>query len=234
MLGDDVLHVMARRGDRRAARQRGDDGRDASRPARVAVECRQMMLLPPALSCAPMTNSSWPPTPEYCRGPIVSAMTCPERSTASAPLMLTIRRLRRMMAGSLTCATGSMRTSGLRSHPSVERAAAGGEGGDREAVVDPLVVGDLAGLVQVHDAVDEHLGVDAEVALAARRRAAAATMLGMPPMPICKRRAVVDQALDVLRDRCRSSVTRARRQLERVRSDSTTQSISETWMRWPP
>jgi hypothetical protein len=191
-----------------------------------------MMHLPSSLSCAPTTNNSCPPTPEYWRGPTVSAMTWPLRSTAIAPLMLTMRRLPRMIAGSLTCITGSMRTSGLRCIQRYSRRCRR-EGRDREAVEDALVVAHLARLVQVHDAVDEHLGVDAEVALVALREACA-TMLGMPPMPnwsvapsgTSEATKGADDAIGVVVST--SGSTKA------WRSDWITQSTSSMCTRWPP
>ena len=78
-----------------------------------------------------------------------------------------------MIAGSLTCVTGSMRTSGLRCIQRYSSALPAAKVATEKPSKTPLWLRHLAGLVQVHDAVDEHLGVDAEVALVARRRAAA-------------------------------------------------------------
>ena len=171
VLGHDPLHVMARRRDAASPPASAvDDRRDAVCRATVAVERRQRKLRPSGASPAPLTNDSWPPVPEYWRPAIASAATWPARSIASAPLMLVSRGRRASTAGPLTSVTGSMRTSRVAVEPVVERAAAEREGRDRDAVVERLAIGDLARLVQLHDAVRDHLGVDAEAACGLRRR----------------------------------------------------------------
>ena len=60
--------------------------------------------------------------------------------------------------------TGRKATSGLLVEPLVELLGPAGEGRDRDAVVLALAVGDLPGLVQLHQAGGEHLRVDAVVA----------------------------------------------------------------------
>ena len=56
--------------------------------------------------------------PEYWRPPIVSATTWPWTSTASAALIETILRLRRIVSGELTTSTGRNATSSLPSSQS--------------------------------------------------------------------------------------------------------------------
>ena len=60
---------------------------------------------------APATKSSWPPMPENCEPPIVSATTWPWRSIASAPLIETKRGCRAITSAELTTSTGRNRTS---------------------------------------------------------------------------------------------------------------------------
>ena len=60
-----------------------------------------MIARPSSASDAPRTKSIWPPMPEYMRGPMESAQTCPVRSISMAELMAVMRRRRRMTAVSL-------------------------------------------------------------------------------------------------------------------------------------
>ena len=53
--------------------------------------------------------------PEYWRPAIVSATTCPWMSMAMAPLIVTIDRLSRIVAGEFTTSTGRKATSSLPS-----------------------------------------------------------------------------------------------------------------------
>ena len=56
-------------------------------------------------------KSSWPPMPENCAPSIVSATTWPWMSIASAPLIVTILRLRAIASAELTRSTGRKATS---------------------------------------------------------------------------------------------------------------------------
>ncbi len=110
-------------------------------------------------------KSSWPPMPENWVPSIVSATTWPWTSMARAPLIVIIL----LVAGDGLGRVDELdRQEGdvlVLVKPAVELVGARGEGGDRDAVVAPLVgVRDLARLVEGHEAVGEHLGVDAEVA----------------------------------------------------------------------
>jgi len=100
----------------------------------------------------------------------------------------------------------------------------------REAVEDALVIGDLASRVQQHDAVDQHLGVDAEVALGPGGEELR-DAVGDGADAELQRRAVLDQPLNVPRDRRVRVGDRASGRTYAERSDSITQSTSETWTR---
>ena len=62
VLGDDVVHVAARRDDARAGREAGHDARDLVR--RCAVDGSAMIGLPPGERAAPRLKSTWPPMPQ--------------------------------------------------------------------------------------------------------------------------------------------------------------------------
>ncbi len=66
--------------------------------------------------------------------------------------------------------TGRKATSLVFVEPAVELLAAGGEGGDRDAVEIALAIRHLAGLMQAHQTAREHLRVDAVVAAVALRQ----------------------------------------------------------------
>ena len=162
ILRHDVLHVMTRRGDPRVPPAKAGTMVDTRVPPTLAVDLRQRKLRPSGAATAPLTNDSWPPAPEYCRPPIASAATWPARSIDSAPLTLVRRGSRHSTDGPFTSVTGSMRTDGLPSSPAVEPLSTQCERRDGEPVVEGLPVRHLARLVQAHDAVRDHLGVDAE------------------------------------------------------------------------
>ena len=84
-------------------------------PFTVEVEGRQTMLRPSAVRPGPLTKSSCPPTPLNWTPLMLSAMTWPDRSTASAPLIVTMLRLRAMFSGEFTTLTGRKRTSSFPS-----------------------------------------------------------------------------------------------------------------------
>ena len=79
--------------------------------------------------------------------------------------------------------------------PPVERLAAEGEGADADTVVEPLAVGHLARLMERHDAVGDHLRVDAEVAARPRREQAGDLVRNRADAEL-ERRAVGDEAGD--------------------------------------
>ena len=87
--------------------------RETSSPSTVAVDGRHTSECPPGDMLAPDVKSSCPPTPENWRAPIVSAATCPARSTASAPLIEIMRSFRAMTSGEFVTSTGRKRTAGL-------------------------------------------------------------------------------------------------------------------------
>ena len=146
--------------------------RDRVTPLDTAVDRRQISEWSSRRISAPATKSSWPPTPEIWRPSMLSATTWPYRSTLSAPLMDTKAWFWAMTVGSLTTWTGTNATSSFPSSQRVELGGPEGEGGDGDAVEQALgVVGDLAGLVEPHEAVGEHLGVDPVAAAGASRRA---------------------------------------------------------------
>jgi hypothetical protein len=85
--------------------------RERSSSPIVTVEGMQRIERSSSWSADPDTKSSWPPMPEYCTPPMVSATTCPWMSTAMAALMVTMAWLRLMASGELTRATGRKATS---------------------------------------------------------------------------------------------------------------------------
>ncbi len=74
-----------------------------------------MIALPSRLRAAPRTKSTWPPMPVNCAAPMLSATTCPIRSTCRAELMETTRSFWPMMYGSFVMLTGRIWTTGLSS-----------------------------------------------------------------------------------------------------------------------
>ena len=99
---------------------------------------------------------------------IVSAMTWPWTSIARAPLIVIIFSVAGDRLGRVDELDRQEGDVLVLVEPPVELLRARGERRDRDAVVAALVrVRDLAGLVERHQAVREHLGVDAEVALVA-------------------------------------------------------------------
>lgn len=78
---------------------------------------------------------------------MVSATTWPWMSIDMAPLMVTMWRLRAMASGELIQLDGQEGDVVVAVQPVVQVPAASGEGGQRDAVVGTLAVGDLAGLV---------------------------------------------------------------------------------------
>ena len=82
-------------------------------PSRVTVEGRHRSERSSIDSPGPETKSSWPPMPENWRPFSTSATTWPWMSIASAPLIVTIARLRAITSGLFTTSTGRNATSWL-------------------------------------------------------------------------------------------------------------------------
>ena len=82
------------RGDDRPGVEPGDDPRRGARHRRWRSTAGRAARGRSSDSAGPAMKSSWPPMPEYWLPSIVSATTWPWMSTASAPLIVTILRLR--------------------------------------------------------------------------------------------------------------------------------------------
>ena len=123
--------------------------------------------------------------------PMVSAMTWPARSTASAPLMVTMWRFLAMSSGEFTSATGRKRTSSVLVQPLVQLGHAGGERGDRVAVeAAALAVGHLARPGAGASSPVVNISECTPKSPSGPSASSLATWLGMPPMPVCTRAAV--------------------------------------------
>ena len=129
---------------RRDDRALGECGRRCARsgaPPTTEVERRHTSERSSSDSPDGAMKSSWPPMPEYCRPPMVSATTWPCRSTLSAPLIVIIDRLRAITSGAFTTSTGQERDVVVVVEPCVELGGPRRERGHRHAVELPLVAG---------------------------------------------------------------------------------------------
>ena len=133
VLGHDHVDLVARRRDHRARLEPGHDPRAQLAVLRSYVAGKQSSERSSRSSAGPAMKSSWPPMPENCAPPIVSATTWPWMSIASAPLIVIIFWLRAIASAELTSSTGRNATSLVLVEPLVELLAAGGEGRDRDA-----------------------------------------------------------------------------------------------------
>ena len=167
-----------------------------------------MNAWPPALCIAPTMKSVWPPKPEWIRALIREAFAWPKRSTCSAVLTLTMRRV----AGDQRRAVGGLGAQHLRSARCRRPTSrAPGEPNRNDAVIGTVPV-ERAGLLQGEHAVAEHLGPHPQAACgrSGPRRVAS----GTAPMPGLQRRAVADPGGDA----GRRSAPRRRRSPSAARS----------------
>src|SRR5262249_13578756 len=111
VLGDDPLHVVARRGDGRPPPELGHDGRDEP-----TLDRRRRLEADDALPARRLAGAGHeclvPADPPLLPAPDVVGR-CPSIPCASRAFTLTKGRGGRGSAGSSTAETGSMRTSGL-------------------------------------------------------------------------------------------------------------------------
>ena len=190
------------------------------------------MLFPPLDHWEPTTHSSWPPVPEYCRGPMVSAFTWPVRVRSPMALLMET--------------TWSFWAMFRASFPPVDLLLA--EGGvvigkapqlrpaHHVGVYAPPRAGLFAAVVhhapahQLHDAGAQDLRVDAQIPLS-RVGQALPHGVGQPPQAQLEAGAVRHQVRDVARDAAVRLVPRGDGRLHQRRLDSMIPSTSETWER---
>ena len=157
-----------------------------------------MMLRPPLERLAPRTKSTWPPTPLKGLRSRLSAATWPLRSTARQEFM----ENHVVVLGDDERVVGVVHREDLDGavviEPVVEAPGAHGKGDHDLAGVQALAAaGDHALFRQVHDAVGDHLRMDAQVVFVVQE---AQGGVGNGPDAQLEAVAVLDHTGDVLAD----------------------------------
>lgn len=112
VFGHHVMIVVPGGSDHGAVVQ---EGHDSGNLPIAAVEVMATMAFPPRLAHAPLKKSTCPPVPLNWELPMLSAQTCPVKSTWIAELMDTILLFLATTKGSFTYWVGYISTMGFPS-----------------------------------------------------------------------------------------------------------------------